>query len=223
MSAPDPRSPLAIPALLITRLGPLTTLRVVAEVLRRQLRGEPFSHLPPADTPRERQSRAQAAPVILLYRALRALSAPAPLALVGDALELGAVAFLHKSLGPIRQAALAAMSEPERERWVAERAARFPNAEPVFHAVTASEVRFTVHACRFVALTHAAHHPELAPLFCRGDARYFGSVEPGVVLDRPHTLASGGPDCPFTLRFADPHNALANEKTSQHVEPAKSP
>lgn len=221
--SPDPRSPLAMPALLLRRLGPLTTLRVAAGIVRRHLRGEPFSHLPPADTPRERQSRAQAAPVILLYRALTALGHPSPLALTGELLELGAIAFLAKSLGPIRQADLAAMSEPERQRWVAERAARFPNAEPVFHSVTATEVRFTVHACRFVGLTHTAGHPELAPLFCRGDARYFGQVEPGVTLVRPHTLATGGPECPFTLRFAHPHSALANEKTSQQVEPAKSP
>jgi hypothetical protein len=202
MSPPDPRSPLAIPALLIRRLGPLTTLRVAFDVTRRLARGEPFSHLPPPETPRERQSRAQAAPVFLLYRALTALQVRDATSLVADLVELGAIAFLTKSIGPIRKHDLARMSEPERQRWVQTRAARFPNAEPVFHVVSPTEVRFTVPACRFVTLAQAAGHPELAPLFCRGDARYFGSVERGVALIRPHTLASGGPDCPFTIRFA---------------------
>lgn len=200
----DPRSPIAIPALLLSRLGPLRALRVVIACGRRLARGEPFAHLPPAADDRERDSRAQAAPVIVLFRALEALAVPDALGLVGEVVELGAIRFLGKSIGPIRRDALAAMDDAARRRWVDERARRFPNAVPNFEAVGPDEVRFRIHDCRFVSLAAAAGQPALAAVFCRGDARYFGQVERGVVLERPHTLAGGGPDCPFTLRFADP-------------------
>jgi hypothetical protein len=196
--APRPATPLAH---LVRRLGPLRAARVALDVAARRLRGEPFAHLPPAVDPRERTSRAQAAPVFVVYRALAALGVDDAAAITGELLELGAIRFLRKSIGPIRRADLAAMSEPRRRAWVDERARRFPNAVPRFDAVGPDEVRFTITACRFVSLAREAGHPELAPLFCRGDKRYFGSVERGVELIRPHTLAEGGPDCPFTIRF----------------------
>lgn len=186
------------------RLGVLETLRVGVMVARALRRGEPFAHLGPPTDARDRESRAQAAPALALYRALRARGRSDAREIVAEVVEAAAVVFLARTIGPIRRATLAAMSEPERERWVRERAARFPNAEPTFDAVGPEGVRFRVSACRFVALCHAAGAPELAPVFCRGDARYFGTVEPDVVLERPHTLAEGGPDCPFTIRFRDP-------------------
>jgi Amt family ammonium transporter len=45
--------------------------------------------------------------------------------------------------------------------------------------------------------------PELAPVFCKGDARFFGTVEPDVELIRPTMIATGGARCDFTLRFAE--------------------
>ena len=198
----DPRSPLALPAFLLSRLGPLRALRVLIGCARRLARGEPFAHLPPAHDQRERDSRAQAAPVFVLYRVLEDLGVPDALGLVGEVVELGAIRFLARSIGPIRRDAIAAMTDAERQRWVDERARRFPNAVPTFEAVGPDEVRFRIHDCRFVSLAREAGQPALASVFCRGDARYFGSVERGVVLERPHTLASGGPDCPFTLRFS---------------------
>ncbi len=44
---------------------------------------------------------------------------------------------------------------------------------------------------------------ELAPLFCDVDEAFFGAVEAGVALHRPHTIAGGAQTCPFTLRWKD--------------------
>lgn len=190
---------------LVRRLGLWRALRVGLAVDRRVRRGEPFAHLPPPHDARERAARAQAGPAFVLYRVLRERGADDALAraTVGDAVSAGAVAFLRRSIGPIRQDRLAAMSDAERARWVERRASRFPNAEPIFEVVGATEVRFRVPACRFVALAREAGHPELAPIFCAGDAHFFGTTQRDVVLERPHTLAEGGPDCPFRLRFVD--------------------
>jgi predicted ArsR family transcriptional regulator len=95
------------------------------------------------------------------------------------------------------------MGADERQRWVESRAQRFPNARPDFEEVSAQRVRFRIHRCRFVQLAQAIGEPRLATVFCRADERYFGGVAPGVELVRPHTLAQGGPDCPFELRFAE--------------------
>lgn len=198
----DPGSLTVLPVM-VARLGVLETLRVAVAVARALRRGEPFAHLPPAHDARERDSRAQAAPALVLYRVLRARGHDDAKAIVGEVVEAAAVVFLRRTLGPIRRADLAAMSEAERERWVRERAARFPNAEPRFESVGPEGVRFRVSACRFVSLSRAAGAPELASVFCRGDAKFFGTVERDVVLERPHTLAEGGPDCPFAIRFRD--------------------
>lgn len=201
MSLASPDSRLAPVLQLVRRLGPLVALRVALDAGVRLARGQPFGHLAPARDRRERHARAQAGPVFVLYRALVACGVADPVSVTGELVELGAIRFLRKSIGPIRRSELARMSEPERRAWVDERARRFPNAVPHFEAVGPEEVRFRIRACRFVTLSHEAGHPELAPVFCRGDRRYFGSVEPGVELIRPHTLADGGPDCPFTIRF----------------------
>jgi len=200
MNAFDPSTWVALPVLL-RRLGVRETLRVGVMVASALRRGEPFSRLPPPSDARDRDSRAQAAPALVLYRALRARGHAESLEIVGEVVEAAAVVFLRRTIGPIRRADLAALDEAERARWVHTRAARFPNAEPRFEAVGPDEVRFRVSSCRFVALAHAAGAPELAPVFCRGDAKFFGTVERDVVLERPHTLAEGGPDCPFTIRF----------------------
>jgi hypothetical protein len=54
-----------------------------------------------------------------------------------------------------------------------------------------------------VELVRHAGHPELAPLFCVGDARYFREVEAEAELLRPTTLAAGDDRCRFTIRFEE--------------------
>jgi len=97
--------------------------------------------------------------------------------------------------GPDPTAALAA--------FVTERLARFPNVQATVDRADHDHVAFTVTRCRLIELVHQAGHPDLGPLFCAADARYFGEVEPGVTLDRPTTIAGGHPTCRFILTRVD--------------------
>lgn len=192
---------LALPRHLLTRFGPLGSLAILGELAMRLARGEPFASLPPATTRAERDSRRQAAPAFVLYRVLTRRGVADPFEETAAIIELAGVHFLRKALGPLDPKTFAAMDGPARDRWVARLAAGFPNAEPDFEEVSARRVRFRVHHCRFVTLAHQIGEPRLATLFCRADESYFGKVERNVDLVRPHTLARGGPDCPFELRF----------------------
>lgn len=187
------------------RLGLRRSLTVGLRTQRRVARGEPFDRMPPADDARERASRAQAGAAVVLYEELRAVVHEAEaLSITAEVVEESAVVFLQRTLGPLRRADLEPLSDDARRAFVEERGARFPNATPEWEEISADRVRFAVHRCRLVELVRQVGHPELAPLFCQGDARFFGTQQPDVRLERPTTLASGGDRCAFTLRFARP-------------------
>jgi hypothetical protein len=174
-------------------------------VRRRVKRGEPFAHLPPPETEKEAQSRAQAGPAIVLYRCLRRVIGPEDAVdITTDAVEAGALVFLQQTIGPLNREVLAAMSPEERIAFVKERGEAFPNATVRWDRVDLEAVRFTVLDCRFVSLCAEVGHPELAPIFCKGDARFFGTVEPDVELIRTETLAAGGRMCPFLIQWKQP-------------------
>ncbi len=198
MLGPEERAGLGV---LVDALGWLGALRVGLAVQWASARGAPFADLPPATTADEAGSRAQAGPAVLLYRALgRRVAGAEALRLTGRAVEEGAIAFLGRTLGPLDRGALDGMGPAEREAWAQGKAAAFPNATVVWKTVTRHEVVFEVTACRLVQLVAHAGHPELAPLFCVGDGRYFGEIEPGTELVRPTTIAGGGERCRFTIR-----------------------
>jgi hypothetical protein len=189
---------------LASELGWRKALMVGISIERALARGEPFQGLPAPDGAREEGSRALAGPAVVMYRALRERHPERALAVAARAVEEGTVVFLRMSAGSLRRAEVAALDDEGRKRFTEDRAARFPSAEIVWNTVSAERVSFTVTRCRLVELVRWAGHPELAPLFCAGDARHFGSVEPGIQLHRPTTLAEGAPSCPFTLEWDGP-------------------
>lgn len=187
---------------MITRLGLARTVRVGWAMQTAGRRGEPFAGLPAPDCDPERQSREQIGPAILLYRELiPLLGQPEALQVTRDVAVAGAVAFLGQSVGHLRRKELQALAEQERQAFVKQRGERFFNATIRWDCITPEEVRFTVLSCRFPVLCEAAGAPELAPIFCQGDAVFFGEVEPDVTLERPHTIAEGAATCPFSLRL----------------------
>lgn len=190
---------------LARRLGWRRALALGVRLTLGQARGRPFRALPRATNDDERKSRAQIGPAILLYRALQADGMPRlkALELCREVVLAAGVAFLARTVGPLRQAELAALDDAGRRAFAEARGRRFFNATVRWDRVTPQEVRFTVTSCRFPALCEAASAPELAPLFCEADEAYFGQVERRVQLTRPHTLAEGGPDCPFMLRWEE--------------------
>ncbi len=208
----EPRIPAAVElrtagqavALLVRRLGAPRALAVMAEVAVAQARGEPFAHLATPIEARERLSRQQAGPALLLVRALRRRLPPdEALDVAREVIVAGAVIFLGHTIGPLERDSLMAQTPAQREQFVKETGAKFFNATLRWDEISDEQVRFTVTHCRFPELCAAAGDPEVAPLLCQGDAIYFGEVLGTVRLERPHTLAEGAPECPFTLRWLD--------------------
>lgn len=190
---------------LLVEIGVIDTIRAATRIAAAERRGEPFGSLQAPDSDDERLSREQIGPAVLLYRALLDMGYP-----VGRALEVtekavieGALVFLRQSIGRIDRASIEAMSHEEREEFARSRGEKFFNATVRWESIDERAVEFTVTHCRFPGLCEAVGHPELAPLFCKGDAKFFGTVEPDVELIRPHMIATGGPDCPFRIQFAD--------------------
>lgn len=201
MLGPEERAALRV---LVEELGWFGALRVGASVQLAGLRGQPFADLPPATDRKERGSREQAGPAILLFRALtRRVGDVEALRVTGRAVEVGSIAFLSRTLGPLDRDALEAMDDAERDAWARTKADAFPNADVEWKEVGRRRVVFEVTSCRLVQLVAHAGHPELADLFCAGDARYFGEAEPGTELIRPTTIASGGDRCRFTIQATE--------------------
>ena len=162
--------------------------------------GDPFAHLEPPGDERERLSRDQATLAIRLYRALLERYSPErSLVVAGHVIEAGAVQHLTKTLGDLDVRAFASLGQDERVSKVQGWIASFFTATARLDEIHDDRVSFTVTACALARLCSEAGHPELAPAFCRGDALFFAAQSPPVELERPHTLAEGGNDCPFRL------------------------
>lgn len=188
---------------LVGTLGATEALRVMTGVARRALTDRPFSHLPKSVDRRERLSRAQARPAILLYRTLLDRLAPErALAVATDVIAAGAVDHLRRTLRGFDASTFATLDDGAQRAQVEAWVDAFFTAETEINAVSSQEVSFTVQRCALVRLSQAAGHPELAPSFCVGDAHFFAHQRPPVRLDRPQTLAEGGSCCPFTLHMA---------------------
>lgn len=188
--------------ILLRELG-LWRAMQIGRTVRRGLRaGAPFAHLPPAESKGERDSRDQIGRAILLYRALSELvGRQRAFAITEQVVIEAACVFLAEQLGPLDRSTIEAVPEHARQAWVEERGKRFPNATVRWDHIGPDAVEFTVTDCRFPRLCAAADAPELAPIFCAGDSKFFGTVEPDVRLDRPQTIATGAPTCLFAIRY----------------------
>ena len=187
---------------LLREVGLLDALRVGARVKAAVNRGEPYVGWPePADA-KERDSRAQIGAAILLYRDLSRLrGADEALRITREVVIEAACAQLRRQIGPLRREMLAQLSEDERTRFAQERGDKFVNADMVWGDISATALSFTVTRCRFPAICATAGVPELSPVFCAGDAKFFGTIEPEVELLRGTTIAEGARECGFEIRF----------------------
>jgi hypothetical protein len=189
-------------AVLLRELGIMGSIGVGIKLAWKQIRGEPFKNLDPAKDLKEKYSRMQIGPAILLYQILiDRLGKDEGYRMTEKVVIAAGASFLKKSIGPMTQSALQEMQPAERQEFVQLRGQRFFNAEMEWTKIEADEVQFTVSKCHFPILCRDTSVPELAILFCKTDEAYFGSLEDNVRLERPHTLANGGPNCPFTLTY----------------------
>ena len=194
---------LAIP-ILLREVGVIKSILLGARTRKRQDAGEPFQMLGPPSDDNDKLSRDQVGPAILLYQELAKLvSRDEAYRITEKIVVTGAIPFMQERIGPIRRAELESMDQQARDEFIQIRGTRFFNATVRWDEVSARAVNFTVLSCTFPPLCAAAGVPELAPIFCKGDEKFFGSVEPDVRLERPQTIAEGAPNCPFYLRWVD--------------------
>lgn len=195
-------------AAIFRSLGPVRGARLLVHFGWRQATTTPLAGLPPADPHDDEEwlARRQFAPVILLDDALvhdLGLSREAATAVLREVVGATGAAFLDAlfpSLDPTQWpgAPLAA-----REALVRRTFRRFGNIAAATVRLADDEVGFDVHACRFHGYCRQLGRPHLAPLFCHADAVYFERPGAPYALDRPSTLATGGPVCAFRIRFRD--------------------
>lgn len=177
--------------------GLMGGLRLAFLVGWNKAKGHPFSYLPPPEDSREKGSRDQLGPAVLLYRILsKSYPMREALGYTRRIVEASGRAFLSELLSGLDIPSL--LKHPERENLLRAYLEPLPNAifQLEFHE---QELHFTVLRCRFVSLCHQLGHPELAPLFCAVDDAFFSLDLPDVHLTRPFTLATGGDHCPFIL------------------------
>lgn len=189
---------------LLNRLSIVEAITVAWRIERAAFRGEPWNDLDPPKDEKERLSREQIAPAILLYRELlKTHTQEDAIDIVLQTAIAGGVKFLKSSIGIIQRDDIARKSDDELATWTRETADKFFNADIVFDQVDREAVAFTVSRCRFPELCRAVGVPELAPVFCATDEAFFGKVQPGVTLTREETIASGGAKCGFHLAWDD--------------------
>jgi hypothetical protein len=189
--------------ILLRELGVLGALKVGRIVRQAKRRGEPFEAMAPPENEQDRLSREQIGPAIVLYRALRDhVGAQRALAITEAIVVEAACEFLRTTIGPLRRAELQQLDEAGVAAFAREKADRFFNATVDWQDISGDGLSFHVTHCRFPVLCAEVGVPELAPVFCAGDAKFFGTVEPDVELIRPSTIATGGVRCEFGLRFA---------------------
>ena len=188
--------------ILVREIGWKNTWRVVRHMSAQKKAGEPYGALPAADSERERLSREQIEPAILLYKALRTYCPQEALSVTERIVVDDGIRFLRRSLGVISPTKLASLSPGQRKTFAESKAKKFFNASIRWDRIETDHIHFTVTACRFPPLCKAVGVPEISPFFCAVDSQYFGSVEENVLLERSQTIASGASDCPFTLRVA---------------------
>ena len=80
---------------------------------------------------------------------------------------------------------------------------KFPNATIDSKTIEADRFEFHVGRCEFVELAKAIGRPEMAQLFCSGDALYFERHLPETRFDRPQMLSEGGAYCDFRIRWSE--------------------
>jgi len=189
---------------LVDELGLFRALKIGGRLQRQRFAGEPFDDLPPPEDEDERLSREQIAPAIVLYRQLRRdVSQNRAYEITERVVVEASVHFLARTIGRLPREKLIEMGEDEREEFVRARGSDFFNATIEWDRISRDAVEFTVTHCAFPELCEEAGVPELAPVFCEGDREFFGGVESDVELERPHTIAQGGPDCPFRISLRE--------------------
>lgn len=188
--------------LLFKELGLINLCLLSCHMILLQLQGEPFRTFPKASAKGDIFSRKQIGPAIVLYKALRKLYSEERALQISEIIIIDStLIFLRQAVGAINRQRIEAMTEPQRQTWLSEIAEQFLNATIRWNRIGLSDLSFTITHCYFPKMCADSGVPELGPIFCKGDAVYFGTEQEGVSLNRPHTIALGSNDCLFEMEL----------------------
>jgi hypothetical protein len=190
---------------LAERLGWAAALKIAARLQWHLWRHSPFASLNAKRRPtlNERLSQHQMAPLILLHRLLleEGLAEPEVLSLLTALSETVAMAFLQYNVPILRQQDFLRHTHAEKLRLLQRLTGRFFNAEAALSLVDDDTFRFDVQHCHFAWYSQALGVPQLAPLFCHADKRFFDEHQPDVVFFRSQTLAANQLPCDFRFTW----------------------
>ncbi len=187
-------------------LGPWRALRALLAFAWRDWTRDPYRPLrdDPRPDRRERFTRRQLRPVLLLDAALRealGLSPDRSREILAQIVARSGARFVGSQVRHPTPAEWEALDPPGR-RALAERIlSRFGNAETRVVEDPAADLAFDVTRCHFVSLCARLGRPELASLFCAADRVFYDDPGLPIRLDRAETLAAGDPRCAFRLSF----------------------
>lgn len=178
------------------------TIREIARLLpaltKMQGKGEPFGHLSPPESDKDKESRALIADAVLLYRALCAFKLqPDAERITRSVICESAVAQLKYLVPIIDKKQLSALNEEEKKLKFCEIIAKFPNADYKIVKAEGKEYHYDITRCRLVELIEAVGHPELKDAFCAGDGLFFSRHQPEIVFERGNTIGEGKEACEF--------------------------
>ena len=188
---------------LFDQLGLYRTLLVLWSIVVEKCRYHPFKSLTPTKDPSESLARAHVRDALVLYRAIDRRLEDNSESVFRTVMSKGAHAFLLSNIGWIDRPSYQKMSQQARQTWLSDLIHLFPNATATIDEASSGRVAFTVTRCRYVELARIAGYPDLANVFCAGDAAFFEAQPAGVEFERLVSIASGADHCPFVLTLTE--------------------
>ena len=190
--------------LLARRVGLVRLPGLLWSVWRQQRKGAPWADLGPPESKREKECRVQMGQVILLHDAIAARTSPRRAReIMGELVSEAAVAQLRSFIPKETLLEYRDLAPATREGILNRTLDKFPNATVGKKVIEEEVFEFHVTRCEFVELAQSINRPEMAQLFCAGDAMYFERHLPQTHFDRPVMLSEQGEYCQFRIRWAE--------------------
>lgn len=173
------------------------------DAMARQVRkGEPWQDLPPAWTFKERKSREQAGPVVIIYRLLeKRVGRDRALDITRELVIQAGTVFLASVVPTLSKADYRRLSEDQRRDTFGAALDAIPNSTATITEMGDESFGFDVTACEFQKLVRQLGLPELGALFCAVDHHFFQLHYPEVRFERNQTIAEGGSACDFRFSW----------------------
>lgn len=194
--------PIAIKCL-YKHLGSIQTLRLMALFSWQDLALNDVKNIPRnAHTTQEKMSLHQFKPVFFLYRGLKYMvGQEQALQILSDVVATSGSQFLERIVPDISPEFWNQLNSQEKDNFSNDLRAKFFNSQSILVEDPNFDFAFDVQFCYFVSFARQLNCPEIVPLFCEADSRYFEDNDTGIEFQREHTLGKGDACCDFRFCF----------------------